>query len=232
MDFEITPPPQQKKKRKTKAKVFSFWNMWMMPAEGKAWGDEGGQKYGAEHQGKEGEWWRGCEDEKGKLRRRLSDGAQRSERSREDESEKGKTAGKICSNESSCMQIYELFWVSLYINQSGWGDSTKVTPLRLCVFICVWIEALLFSLDLQLVCSPKQTDVYLEQKQVACSEETSTGPPLFQKKGLDHPGLASQSSSLMWNRHMCGAWVQSRRKQSPNTALLPPVRHHYSLSLE
>lgn len=33
----------------------------------------------------------------------------------------------------------------------------------------------------------------------------------------------------MWQKHMCSAWVQSLLK---HTVLLPPVRHHFSLSLE
>lgn len=52
---------------------------------------------------------------------------------------KGKTAGKICPNEWSCLQIYVVLWVSLYINQRRWGDSSNVTPLGLCVCLSVYV---------------------------------------------------------------------------------------------
>lgn len=62
---------------------------------------------------------------------------------------KEKTAGKICSNDLNCLQIYVLFCVSLYINPSGCKDSTNVTAVRLracmCVFICVCIAAHFYS---------------------------------------------------------------------------------------
>lgn len=93
----------------------------------------------------------------------MSDGAQRSKGRRGDESEKGKTAGKICPNESSCLQIYVVVWVSLYIQRRS-GDSSNVTPMALavCVCVCVYLlmycTTLLFSLLALFVFPPKQTD--------------------------------------------------------------------------
>lgn len=69
----------------------------------------------------------------------MSDGARRSKGRRGDESEKGKTTGKICPNESSCLQIYVVLWVSLYINQRRWGDSSNGTPMGLCVCLSVYV---------------------------------------------------------------------------------------------
>lgn len=221
--------------------MFSYLKRRNDANRGKDWGDEGGQKYGAEHQGKEAEWWRGCEDERGKLRRRLSDGAQRSERSREDESEKGKTAGKICSNESSRMQIYGLFWVSLYINQSRWGDSTKVTPLGLCVFICVCVAAHTYSPSTCSSCvlQSKQTSKLNRNESPAVRRR----PPVLRFSTMYLVLLVRRRDAwttqdrvvkaLLWcGKGMCSAWLQSHRKQSPSTVLLPPVRHHYSSSLD
>lgn len=67
----------------------------------------------------------------------MSDGAQRSKGKRGDESEKGKTAGKICPNELSCLQIYVVLWLSLYINQRRWGESSNATPM--CVRLPVYV---------------------------------------------------------------------------------------------
>ncbi|TNN71587.1 hypothetical protein EYF80_018273 [Liparis tanakae] len=43
----------------------------------------------------------------------------------------------MCPNESSCLPMYVVLWVSLDINQGRWGDSSTVTPMGLCVFIGV-----------------------------------------------------------------------------------------------
>lgn len=110
-------------------------------------------------------WWRGCEDGKGKLRRGMSDGARRSKGRRRDESEKGKTAGKICPNELSCLQIYVVLWLSLCINQRRWGDSSNATPKRecACVYLCMHCSALLFSLSTLPLSPPKQTNFWIWQ---------------------------------------------------------------------
>lgn len=60
-----------------------------------------------------------------------------------------------------------------------------------------------------------------------------SGTAGWEKRGADHPGLSSQRATLMWQKHMCSACVQSLTKHTCKTQfLLPPVRHHYSLSLE
>lgn len=48
---------------------------------------------------------------------------------------KGKTAGKICPSESSCLQIY----VVLYHYTSTTGDGETRAMRRLWVYVCVFI---------------------------------------------------------------------------------------------
>lgn len=94
-------------------------------------------------------WWRGCEDGKGKLRRGVSDGAQRSKGREEDESEKGEDGRK------NLPQWIELLAdlcgvVSLYINHRRWGNSTNAMPMGLCVCVPFY----LYSCIAPHFCSP------------------------------------------------------------------------------
>lgn len=118
-----------------------------------------GEGVRTERENWEGEWVMGLKGAEGDTRIKVK---------------KEKTAGKICSNDLNCLQIYVLFCVSLYINPSGCGDSTNVTPVRLCVRVCVYCGTLLFFLCMQFMPPPKQTDFWVLQKVLACGEATST----------------------------------------------------------
>lgn len=121
-----------------------------MATERREWSDKAGQKYGAEQQGKEGKWWK--DDGEGVRTERENwegewvmglEGAKGEEEMKVQK--RGKTAGKIWPNESSCLQIYVVLWVSLYICRMRWRDSSNVMPLGLCVFICVCIAPYFYS---------------------------------------------------------------------------------------
>lgn len=130
---------------------------------------------------------------------------------------KRKTAGKICSSDSSCLQIYVVFCVSLYINPSGCGDSTNVTPVRLCVCVCLSVYVLqqAFILPLHAVLQSKLTSKFCRKHSPVVRQHPPTSKRYFSKeylpskvcasrkrRGLDHPGLGSQNSALMWHQHM------------------------------
>lgn len=154
----------KRKKTENEEKVFPFWwgrtEIWNWAAGGWRESDVG--------------WWRGCEDGKGKLRRGMSDGARRSKWRRRDESEKGKTAGKICSNELSCLQIYVVLWLSLCMNQRRWGDSSNATPKRERAFICVCIAVHFYSPSARCPCLLQSKLTSEFDRTLACGEVTST----------------------------------------------------------
>lgn len=77
---------------------------------------------------------------------------------RHDEEEKGENVRKISSTDLSCFQIYGVLWVSLSINQSGWGDEEMWRPC--CCIYQRTQHATVFFLH---VSPPKQTDSGVEQ---------------------------------------------------------------------
>lgn len=80
------------------------------------------------------------------------------------------------------IELHADLWavLGIIIHQPEWmgrlnqSDASEVV----CVCLCMYWGTLILT---RLVCPQKQTDFCLEQKQAACSEETSTRLPLFHR---------------------------------------------------